>query len=574
MGAETTSEAEGPTDRELLERLRAPVEADTRERALETLVRRHLSAVLAFLAGRTRDAELAAELTQQTFADAVAILTDPRSSAWPREPDRFRAWLLGIADRRRLNHYRRRGREAGRSKVLGEDRSLDDLPREDPERPDPADDPVRLHQARLVVQEVARTLPPDDRELYECYYREELSPARIAERLGRAAKTVNNRIAAIKTVVSEGFHAFLLVANDRTTCALLVEIVSSHPVPFSAELRDHVVKHTYNCARCGSCGQCRLCRVTDPARITSACTRSADCERCAVCHREHLALRADWAPALALLLFLRPVREAVLEVIRQTTTSPSDGGDHGDGDVGGLSARRGRPRGRRRLQVAAAGVSAAVVLAGGAYLTGLAGGEENTPADGPDAPPAAGTRIVSVVPVTASGDVRADHAVLDLSDAPLDGCGPPPWATAPDIVTCFPNSATAQACWVEQDRTTVLCGSPWEKRVRRHATSDGPVGPAEPRPEADRWPWALELDDGTRCNPRWGGPAPVLPGELSARYTCEGAGLVVEGADVPLIDRSAEVWTVQLLPPGGDTGSSPRLEPRRKVAAVYFAGRP
>ncbi|MBB1254962.1 sigma-70 family RNA polymerase sigma factor [Streptomyces sp. OF3] len=574
MSGETTSEREGPTDRELLERLRAPAGADDRDRALETLAERHLSAVLAFLTGRTRDAELAAELTQQTFADAVAILVDPRSSAWPREPDRFRAWLFGIAERRRLNHYRRQGREAGRAKVLGEERSLDDLPREDPERPDPADDPVRLYQARLVVQEVARTLPPDDRELYEWYYREEMSAARIAERLGGAAKTVNNRVTAIKTVVSEGFHAFLLVANDRTSCPRLAEIVDRYPVPFSAELRDHVVKHTYNCARCGSCGQCRLCRVTDPARITSACTRSADCERCATCHREHLALRADWAPAVALLLFLRPVREAVLESIRQTAGSASDGGDRGDRDGEVLSGRRGRPRGRRRLQAAAAGVSAAVVLAGGAYVAGLAGGGEDSPAAGPDDRPAAGTRVVSVVPVTASGDVRADHTVLDLSDALLDGCGPSAFATAPDIVTCFPNSATAQACWVEEGRTTVLCGSPWEKRVRRHAVSDGPIGRAEPRAEVDRQPWTLELDDGTRCNPRWGGPAPILPGELSGRYACEGAGLVVEGADVPLFDKSSAVWTVQLLPVGSDPGSSPRLEPRRKVAAVYFAGRP
>src|SRR5215211_515329 len=64
--------------------------------------RRHVEGVLAFFARRTRDAELAADLTAETFAGALVARGrfDPGRGSAP-------AWLYGIA-LHKLAHARRR----------------------------------------------------------------------------------------------------------------------------------------------------------------------------------------------------------------------------------------------------------------------------------------------------------------------------------------------------------------------------------------------------------------------------------------------------------------------------------
>src|SRR4051812_41583191 len=71
--------------------------------AFGVLYRRHVAALLAYFVRRTRDAELAADLTAETFAAAL-------DGAHRFRPERGEAaaWIYGIA-RRQLSHAQRRG---------------------------------------------------------------------------------------------------------------------------------------------------------------------------------------------------------------------------------------------------------------------------------------------------------------------------------------------------------------------------------------------------------------------------------------------------------------------------------
>ncbi len=85
------------SDDELLAVTRAEPEA------FAVFYRRHVDSLLAYFARRTRDGELAADLTAETFAAAL-------DGAHRHRPDRGPAvaWLYGIA-RRQLSHAARRG---------------------------------------------------------------------------------------------------------------------------------------------------------------------------------------------------------------------------------------------------------------------------------------------------------------------------------------------------------------------------------------------------------------------------------------------------------------------------------
>jgi RNA polymerase sigma-70 factor, ECF subfamily len=89
--------ADSRTDEELLAAVAAEPEA------FAAFYRRHVAPLLAYFLRRTRDAELAADLTAETFAAALdgSHRFDPR-----RGP--AVAWLYGIA-RRQLAHALRRG---------------------------------------------------------------------------------------------------------------------------------------------------------------------------------------------------------------------------------------------------------------------------------------------------------------------------------------------------------------------------------------------------------------------------------------------------------------------------------
>jgi RNA polymerase sigma factor (sigma-70 family) len=69
----------------------------------DAFYRRHREVVLAYLAQRVREPELAADLTAETFAAALAAVHD-RGRVLPDTP---LAWLFAIAHRKLVDSYRR-----------------------------------------------------------------------------------------------------------------------------------------------------------------------------------------------------------------------------------------------------------------------------------------------------------------------------------------------------------------------------------------------------------------------------------------------------------------------------------
>ncbi len=92
-----------PTDAELLAAARQD------PAALGRFYDRHETAVLAYFVRRTRDPEVAADLTAETFAEVVSQLRRRRTQV--REP---LGWLFTIA-RANLIDFQRRGQVAGRA---------------------------------------------------------------------------------------------------------------------------------------------------------------------------------------------------------------------------------------------------------------------------------------------------------------------------------------------------------------------------------------------------------------------------------------------------------------------------
>ena len=97
------------TDREILQASR-----DGRG-GFEVFYRRHRDLILAFLAKRVRDRELAADLMAETFADALLAVHDDRRDL----PDAPLPWLLTIAHRKLIDSYRRGRVQADARQRLG-----------------------------------------------------------------------------------------------------------------------------------------------------------------------------------------------------------------------------------------------------------------------------------------------------------------------------------------------------------------------------------------------------------------------------------------------------------------------
>jgi hypothetical protein len=181
------------------------------------------------------------------------------------------------------------------------------------------------------------------------------------------------------------------------------------------------------------------------------------------------------------------------------------------------------------------------------------------------------THVVNVVAVNRSGQPVNGYSVVNRQvSADLSGCTEPsPAAVSPDIYACDPSEAAAEVCW--RAPASLLClMDPWSKALRRFSSPG--VLPAV-APPASPMPFAIVLDDGTRC---------VLPNgfDLGGRadqtvpiYGCgEDIGVLAppDWNPADAIDRTEPLWAVFV----GQLG--PRDTPfpvpiRHTVTTAWFA---
>ena len=163
-------------DAELLRAMSSDVDA------FEELYRRYEVVVATFLVRQSRDPELAADLTTETFAAALL------GSASFRDEGAVAGWLLGIARNALLESWRRGGAER-----RARDRLEIEVSCSDPsyERVDAL---IDADAARPRLEGALARLPAEQREAITAYVLDDRSYAEVAERFGIPQSTVRKRV--------------------------------------------------------------------------------------------------------------------------------------------------------------------------------------------------------------------------------------------------------------------------------------------------------------------------------------------------------------------------------------------
>ena len=159
----------------------------------DLLVARYYGHIFAQMLNETRDAELARDLTQDTFEVAVRRLYQLRDDRL------FASWLHGIARNRARSEWRLR--PAWRLLPL--------------EAASQATSPADTEQVGL-VQEALTTLDPNDRQLLIQHVLWGMAPAEIAANLGATRGAVYQRLARAKERL-RGRIEQLRAAEEETT---------------------------------------------------------------------------------------------------------------------------------------------------------------------------------------------------------------------------------------------------------------------------------------------------------------------------------------------------------------------
>ena len=117
-------------------------------------------------------------------------------------------------------------------------------------------------------------------------------------------------------------------------------------------------------------------------------------------------------------------------------------------------------------------------------------------------PPA--TQVITAVAVGPNGEPFNGYreAPSQGSVTVTDCTTPSPSAVGDDIYYCSPSAAGADTCWPSTPGSLLCLDDPWDKRLHR-VTYGGQLPHVQPGAITD--PFALLLDDGTRCRLRNGG---------------------------------------------------------------------
>jgi RNA polymerase sigma factor (sigma-70 family) len=157
---------------------------DDEPEAFAIFYRRHVSALLAYFARRTRDPELAADLCAETFAAALAGAHRFRPERGPAV-----AWLYGIA-RRLLAHARRRGvvedrarRRLGMAPLALTDEALERI-----------DALVAAESSATALHAALDALPADQREALEARVIDERGYGEIALAARTSESVIRKRV--------------------------------------------------------------------------------------------------------------------------------------------------------------------------------------------------------------------------------------------------------------------------------------------------------------------------------------------------------------------------------------------
>ena len=190
-----------------------------------------------------------------------------------------------------------------------------------------------------------------------------------------------------------------------------------------------------------------------------------------------------------------------------------------------------------------------------------------------DPPP---TQVITTIAVGSQG-----QAVNGYQEAPPEGnvavvndCSTPsPSAMAANVYACSPSAAGAATCWPSTPGSLLCVDNPWDKLLHRVAYT-GQLPPVQHPASPD--PFALLLDDGTRCLLRNGGSWGGRDDGYVGAYGCGNPGINPRCCRPRTrawsgIDRSGSVWTVKVGQLGAPDAHFPPPQ-THAVASAWLGG--
>lgn len=167
---------------------------DGRTDARDQLVRRWAARVLAHCHAQVRCRQTAEDLAQESLLRAFRGL---RTLA---EPEKFGAWVRGIAQRVCLDWYKSPVSRQVSFGSLSPDQSPEEMLIEPDAGPEQAAD--RQEQQRRLISAVEQ-LPDECREVIMLYYYQDVTYRDLAQQLGTSAATINARLTKARALLRE-----------------------------------------------------------------------------------------------------------------------------------------------------------------------------------------------------------------------------------------------------------------------------------------------------------------------------------------------------------------------------------
>ena len=165
-----------------------------RTQAYEELVRRWAGRITALCHAKVRRGDIADDMAQET------LLRGYRGLSSLAEPEKFGAWLCGIAVRTCLDWLKAKERTQIPFSTLGPDLNPEDFV---PSRPETDGFFLDREEQLQRLMAAVEALPEDYREVVMLYYYEDVTYRDLAETLGVSAATINARLTRARAMLRE-----------------------------------------------------------------------------------------------------------------------------------------------------------------------------------------------------------------------------------------------------------------------------------------------------------------------------------------------------------------------------------
>lgn len=215
--------------------------------AFAELYNRYFPAVYDFLHRTMRDADDAADITQETFLRAMETLGSLAN------PAAFKSWLFTIAHHRALNRLERKKRfvEPPPAWSGEEEESAPFFCQIDTDRLANPEQAAEMKETAHLVWEAAASLDKRAYAVLDLHVRQGLESAEIAEVLGVSKGNAYTMLNRMKRSLEQSIGVYLLMRRGSKKCEKLQRIVAPFVIPpVTIEMRKTVERHVRKCDVC------------------------------------------------------------------------------------------------------------------------------------------------------------------------------------------------------------------------------------------------------------------------------------------------------------------------------------